>query len=165
MTEKYPLIFKIGVQPCVLAHSQEAWSNVLLVTQDGWFPDALLVSHSSEDCSQCCSSNCKPPHTAHSAEQIPMLPGMKPENKRQQDFPILLPTESGAWALLRQKFICFTLLEVQNTLSTRNSRLSLIVSMLPVQSRKSSFQPHWHDENMYHPILVSTLPPRVYQEQ
>lgn len=53
-------------------------------------------------------------------------------------------------------------------LSTRN-RLSLIVNMLPVQIRKRSFQHPWHDENiflfLYHPILVSTLPPRVYQEQ
>lgn len=37
-------------------------------------------------------------------------------------------------------------------LGTRNSRFSLRVRMLPLQSRKSSFQHPWHDENMPFPL-------------
>lgn len=55
----------------------------------------------------------QPSSWAHSAEQIPALPGLEFKNKRQQDFPILLPTESASWALLRQRFSGFILLKVQ----------------------------------------------------
>lgn len=41
---------------------------------------------------------------------------MKFKNKRQQDFPVLLHSESGEWALLHQRFIGLTLLELQEIL-------------------------------------------------
>lgn len=165
------LIFKLATYPPISAHSQEGWSNALIVAQDEWLPDALLVSQSSRGWEQRCSSNCSAPYTAHSAEQIPVLPWKKFKNKRQQDFPVLLPSESGELALLHQRFIGLTLLELQEILGTRKSRFSFRVRGFPLQSRKSSFQYPWQDENIspllpsHSSLLVSSLIPRDHQEQ
>lgn len=108
---KNSFISKIGVYTHILAHSWESLEKCTACDSGRVVSRCSFCQSVKQGLRTVLLLKLQPCSWAHSAEQIPVLPGFK--KKRQQDFPILLPTGSGAWASLCQRFTVFILLEVQ----------------------------------------------------